>query len=79
MKKRILKKVQKSDSAFTVKIIWIIVLAVILTGIAFGIIGVIFGKKYYQKRKKKANELNDEYEYPTQNEEETKDKNLLIN
>ena len=79
LKKDEKKNYQKSDSAFTVKIIWIIVLAVILTGIAFGIIGVIFGKKYYQKRKKKANELNDEYEYPTQNEEETKDKNLLIN
>ena len=68
----------KGDSTFTVKIIWIIVLVVILTGIAFGIIGVIFGKNYYQKRKKKANELNDEYEYPTHSEE-TKDKNLLIN
>ena len=68
----------KNDSKFTVKIAWAVVLAVILAGLVFGIIGTILGKTFYGKRKKKANELDDGYDYQTSNEENKK-KNLIIN
>ena len=45
------------------KVILIIFLSIILSGIIFGFIGLICGKKIYQVRKKKANELADNYEY----------------
>ena len=45
------------------KIILILFLSIILSGIIFGFIGLKYGKKIYQSRKKKANELNDDYEY----------------
>ena len=47
------------------KIILIIILVIILSGIIFGFIGLKYGKKIYQARKKKANELDDDYEYMT--------------
>ena len=46
------------------KIIIIIILIFILSGLIFGFLGIFFGKKYFQSRKKKANELNDDdYDY----------------
>ena len=46
-----------------VKVILIIFLIIILSGIIFGFIGLKYGKKIYQVRKKKANELDDNYDY----------------
>ena len=48
------------------KIIIIIILVFIITAIIFGLIGIKYGKKYYQNRKKKANELNEDYDYSPQ-------------
>ena len=45
------------------KVILIILLSIILSGIIFGFIGLICGKKVFKVRKKKANELDDNYEY----------------
>jgi len=45
------------------KIYLIMFLLVILSGIIFGFIGLKYGKKIYQARKKKANELDDNYDY----------------
>ena len=45
------------------KVILIVFLSIILSGIIFGSIGLIYGKKINQVRKKKANELDDNYEY----------------
>ena len=45
------------------KIYMIMFLLVIASGIIFGFIGLKYGKKIYQARKKKANELDDNYNY----------------
>ena len=45
------------------KVILIIFLSILLSGIIFGFIGLICGKKIYKVRKKKANELDDNYDY----------------
>ena len=45
------------------KFILIVFLNIILSGIIFGFIGLKYGKKIYQIRKKKANELDDNYDY----------------
>ena len=45
------------------KIYLIMFLLVIASGIIFGFIGLKYGKKIYQARKKKANELDDNYDY----------------
>ena len=52
------------------KVILIVFLSVILSGIIFGFIGIFCGKKIYQDRKKKANELDDNYEYTENKEKE---------
>ena len=44
-----------------------IVITLLLSAILFCFIGVKYGKKLYQSRKIKANELNDEYEYSSIN------------
>jgi len=49
------------------KIYLIMFLLVILSGIIFGFIGLKYGKKIYQARKKKANELDDNYDYSQYN------------
>ena len=46
------------------KTILIVILAIILSGLIFGILGLKYGKKIYQARKRKANELDDDnYDY----------------
>jgi hypothetical protein len=45
------------------KIYLIMFLLVIASGIIFGFIGLKYGKKIYQARRKKANELDDNYDY----------------
>ena len=65
----------------TFKYILIIVLVFILSGLVFGFLGIFYGKKLYQSRKKKANELNDEdYDYSSQsiNTEESKENPAYI-
>ena len=55
---------KKSDKP---KIILIIVLIFILSALIFSFVGIFFGKKIYQARKKKANELDDdEFDYSPQ-------------
>ena len=49
------------------KIILIIFLSIILSGIIFVFIGLKYGKKINQARKKKANELNDDYKSMKEN------------
>ena len=59
------------------QIIWMIVLGVLFVGI---VIGVFIGKKLWDKnRKKRANELSDEYEYKEKNdkEEDNKDNDII--
>ena len=41
----------------TLKIVIIVFLVFILSGLIFGFLGIFYGKRYYQSRKKKANEL----------------------
>ena len=45
------------------KIYVVMLFLVILSGLFFGFIGLRYGKKIYQARKKKANELDDNYDY----------------
>ena len=59
------------------QIIWMIVLGVLFVGI---VIGVFIGKKLWDKnRKKRANELSDDYEYKEKNdkEEDNKDNDII--
>ena len=57
----------------TFKISIIIILVVIISALIFGYLGIFYGKKIYQIRRKKANELNDDgYDYTT-----TKDNNIV--
>ena len=80
---KILKKGDQNDNnrnnpkkKENTKIILIIVLAFILSALIFSFVGIFFGKKIYQLRKKKANELNDDdYDYSPQsiNVEEQKE------
>ena len=49
-----------------------IFLTLIITAIVFCFFGLRYGKKIYQSRKKKANELNDGYDYSTYKEIENK-------
>ncbi len=53
----------ENDKGRIGKVILIIFLSIILSGIIFGFIGLKYGKKLYQVRKKKANELDDNYDY----------------
>lgn len=45
------------------KIFLIVFLSIVFSGIIFGFLGLKYGKKIYQARKKKANELDDNYDY----------------
>lgn len=49
------------------KLFFIIFLSIVLSGIIFGFIGLKYGKKIYQSRKKKANELDDNFDYINDN------------
>ena len=55
----------KNDNNIS-KIILITVLVFVLNALIFSFVGIFFGKKMYLMRKKKANELDDEYEYSSQ-------------
>ena len=57
----------------TLKLI-ILTITIIVLLIAFGLSGFFLGKKIYDNRKKRANELDEEYEYKTQKEEDNEDK-----
>ena len=59
------------------KIIYIIIIIIIISSILLVIIGIIFGKYLYGTRKKRAYELNEDYEY-NQSENEKKDNNVKI-
>ena len=84
-----LKILQRPDNYKEEKIIYqndktkitvAVVLGIILSGLVFGFLGIFYGKKIYDKRKKKANELNDDdYEYSAQdiNEDNTKEQNNI--
>lgn len=56
---------QKNDeNNSTFKIVLIVILVFILTALIFGFLGIFYGKKWFQNRRKIANELEDEnYEY----------------
>lgn len=58
------------------KIIWIIILGILAIGI---LIGIIIGKKVWERRKKRVNELQDEddYDYAPANEESQKEKDII--
>ena len=64
---KILKKINnnkvKKGKDNRIKIFLIVFLTFILSSIIFGFIGLKYGKKLYQARKKKANELDDNYDY----------------
>ena len=49
------------------KIFLIVFLTIIFSGIIFGFVGLKYGKKIYQSRKIKANELDDNYDYTQYN------------
>ena len=80
--KMMLKILKKSDKIVNenkqnnaLKIFLIILLVFFITALIFVFIGIFFGKNYFQKRRKMANELDDEYDY----QQKKDDKNLLIN
>ena len=54
-------KKQKGNNG--VKMFFIVFFSIIFSGLIFGFVGLKYGKKIYQARKKKANELDDNYEY----------------
>jgi len=54
---------EKTNIGYILKIILIVFLFIILSGLIFGFIGLNYGKKIYQARKLKANELDDNYDY----------------
>jgi hypothetical protein len=63
---KILKHVNSEElnnKGSVVKIVLIVFLSIVLSGIIFGFIGLKYGKKIYQARKKKANELEDNFDY----------------
>ena len=69
---------EKSNENNIGKIVGIIFLCIILSGLIFGFIGLIYGKKIYQARKKKANELDDDFDYKGQNDINYDKKNGLF-
>ena len=75
-KLNILKKKNNSDDNNNKgTLILIIVLIVIFTALIFTFIGLVFGKKI-NTRKKKANELEDDYDYSPQNDNKIIDSNI---
>lgn len=63
----------------TLKIVLICVLSFVLCGVTFVIIGKLYGKKLFGDRKKKANELLDDYfEYTPENINDKDNKNGLL-
>ena len=75
--KLINKKEEFGEDSNNRKIIYIIII-VIISSILLVIIGIIFGKYLYGARKKRAYELNEDYEY-IQSEKEKKDNNINVN
>ena len=80
----VLKKINFGDDDNsgnnTLKIVLIIVLCIILSGLIFGFIGVKYGKDFYLKRRKKANELDDDgYDYVQKNDNGNKENPILEN
>ena len=79
------KKEIESKESLSYKVILIIVLVIIINSLIFAFLGIFYGKKIYNKRKKKANELSDdEYDYSSQNpqsinNEQTSLNNLVAN
>ena len=62
-----------SDSSYVLKIVLIVILCIIISGLVFGYLGVKYGKAFYLKRRKKANELDDdEYDYVQKNDNKEK-------
>ena len=57
------ENLEKNDGNKGSKIFWIIFLCVLLSGLIFGYLGLKYGKKIYQRRRMKANELDDNYDY----------------
>ena len=55
------------NNSFENKKFIIIIIVFFSSALVFGFLGIYFGKLFYQKRKKKANELDDEYDYSPQN------------
>ena len=68
----VLKKVNfdgDENSNSVLKIVLIVVLCIVLSGLVFGFLGIKYGKQLYQRRRKKANELDDdEYDYVQKND-----------
>lgn len=68
---KILKKLNIEDNKpkgnNSVKIFFVVCLSIVFSGIIFGFIGLKYGKKIYQSRRRKANELEDEFEYNQNN------------
>lgn len=56
----------ENDNSDISLIILIAVLVFVLSALIFSFLGILFSKKMYLMRKKKANELDDEYEYSSQ-------------
>ena len=75
--KLINKKEEFGEDSNNRKIIYIIII-IIISSILLVIIGIIFGKYLYGARKKRAYELNEDYEY-IQSENEKKDNNINVN
>jgi hypothetical protein len=74
---------KNGENNSTFKFTIIIILVVIVCALVFGYLGIFYGKKIYQSRRKRANELNDDvYDYTTtdnNNTVEQKKENFLIN
>ena len=60
LKKKVEPKEPEKDNT-ALKIVLIAILSFVLCGIIFVVIGKLFGKKLFATRKKKANELDDDY------------------
>lgn len=73
------KTSNESNDSNIGKIILIIILIFILSGLIFGFLGIFLGKRYFQSRKKKANELNDDdYDYSPNSINVDENKNSLL-
>ena len=70
-----IKKKEKENESNTLKYILYSIFILVLSGILI-VLGIYLGKNYFNLRKKRANELDDDYEYKQKKEDNN---NLLVN
>ena len=70
-------KVSHKNSKYNIKVILIIISIIILSAILI-VLGIFIGKYLYKTRKRRANELNDEFDYVEENKNENSINNIFL-